>query len=260
MRTFIELVLLAICRFSDWIFRPLGVPVLLYHSISDTPVHLAISATQFEAQLAYLKRKGYRSITPGKVFACAGAISKSVLITFDDGLRDNLITATPLLQKYGLSATLFVATDFIGRSASYSKYPAFQILPMVSAAEVTALEKAGWSIGTHGAAHINYPHLTNEEIVTDVKKAHAVLAPLLAHSEGLQYLALPRNKHDPRVREVVKSAGIRYAFAGGDRLAVHHSNPYAIPRISVHPSMSLRKFALLLSPTYHRLQSLWHPL
>ncbi len=36
-------------------------------------------------------------------------------ITFDDGFRDNLTVALPLLEKYNLPATVFVTADFIGK-------------------------------------------------------------------------------------------------------------------------------------------------
>lgn len=97
-----------------------GVIVLNYHRIG-------VSAGQpwdrtlwnagpeaFEAQLATLARHA-EVIGPDDAerFAREGRPGRRVLLTFDDGYRDNYEVAYPLLRRHGLAATFFPATSFI---------------------------------------------------------------------------------------------------------------------------------------------------
>jgi len=106
---------------NAWTTR--GLPILMYHRIAeDGPAALApyrVAPAQFERQLAYLRRHGYRTISLEEwqqaLAARDGRIDDRVVaITFDDAYRDFLSEAWPRLRHYGFNATLFVPTDHVG--------------------------------------------------------------------------------------------------------------------------------------------------
>ena len=83
-----------------------GLIVLMYHKINDIPNNtLSVSTLQFEEQIKYLKENYnvisfegvMNSINNGYIFP-----DRSVLLTFDDGYKDNMINAHPILKKYDL--------------------------------------------------------------------------------------------------------------------------------------------------------------
>jgi len=96
-----------------------GVLVLNYHRIgagSDAPWDRGLYSCTAEAldeQLALLVRDA-DVIGPedvGDVVTARGG--RHVLLTFDDGYRDNHDVALPLLRRHGLRATFFLATGFL---------------------------------------------------------------------------------------------------------------------------------------------------
>jgi hypothetical protein len=101
--------------------QPTHVPIVAYHSIADDHDHLlrqlSLPVAFFERQLQYLDRRGFQTVTLYDVHRYlrdgAPLPSRAIALTFDDGYLDNWVNAFPLLKKYGMKATIFVATDFV---------------------------------------------------------------------------------------------------------------------------------------------------
>lgn len=89
--------------------------ILLYHGVEDSPLpwnRLSISAKAFDRHLAYLRREFLLvSLSELRSTLDKGERGEGmVALSFDDGLRNNLTVALPLLRRYGVPATWFVAT------------------------------------------------------------------------------------------------------------------------------------------------------
>ena len=101
---------------------PTRLPIVTYHSIQevgpDYPFDVGVvdaTAKRFDRQMAYIARY-FTSITTEELRAAhAGAPlpGNPIVITFDDGYRNNLYVAAPILKRHGLRATFFIATSFI---------------------------------------------------------------------------------------------------------------------------------------------------
>jgi peptidoglycan/xylan/chitin deacetylase (PgdA/CDA1 family) len=89
---------------SDW---------LRYQSLPG----IVVSPAMFEAQMEYLS-ENYRVISLEQMlqsFETDHAPPKrSVVITFDDGWRDNYVYAFPILRKLNLPATIFLSAGYVG--------------------------------------------------------------------------------------------------------------------------------------------------
>ncbi len=104
--------------------------VLNYHRIGNSaedlfdPGVFSASGEDFDQQISHLKRSG-SLVTLQEALAFirdAGAVKGSVrrcrvLITFDDGYRDNYGIAFPILRSHGVQGVFFLATDMVGSCA-----------------------------------------------------------------------------------------------------------------------------------------------
>jgi len=103
---------------AAWSGREPAFPILTYHRVNDhrDPFFAALSTHVFERQVQYLARHYVvLSVEELAERMAAGAVPRNAAaITFDDGYRDTLTHAAPILARHGLPATVFLATGFIG--------------------------------------------------------------------------------------------------------------------------------------------------
>ena len=100
------------------------VPILLYHSFTTDPkvaVTTLVHADQFDSQMRYLSENGYHTVNYydliNYVYHGLELPEKPVLISFDDGYRNNLELAAPILKKYGFKATISVIGASVGKES-----------------------------------------------------------------------------------------------------------------------------------------------
>jgi peptidoglycan/xylan/chitin deacetylase (PgdA/CDA1 family) len=98
--------------------RP-GVPVLMFHNVGHPPEtaylpgHMKVGEEKLERLLAALARSGYGTLTVSgmvEAFERGERPADKVVLTFDDGYRDNLDRLLPLLRRHGARATVYVQT------------------------------------------------------------------------------------------------------------------------------------------------------
>jgi FkbM family methyltransferase len=98
--------------------------VLLYHRVANDPIDsqlLAVSLENFEAHLKELA-ENYTVLPLHQLLEEAGKGQlqpDTLAITFDDGYLDNLTNAVPLLEKYGLHATIFVVSGMVDSQSEF---------------------------------------------------------------------------------------------------------------------------------------------
>ncbi len=110
-------------RLLETLPAPPSLLILNYHRIGDpekTPYDsgtFSATTAEFEWQVRHLKRR-FRIVDLYQandiVHGRETPRDPAVLLTFDDGYRDNFLEAFPILRQHGVSATFFLPTAFVG--------------------------------------------------------------------------------------------------------------------------------------------------
>lgn len=238
LRSGLALLAALVAALIAWLAYPAGgVPILAYHQVNDEGGKYSISIRDFGEQMAYLTQQGYTAVTMAQLadfMAGEGPLPpKAVVITFDDGYADNFTNALPLLEKYGLKATVFIITDKVGQPG----YLAWD--------EIRQMRSRGIEIGSHTLGHLALNELDMPEKVRQVTVSKAILEKELGGQIGV--LAYPYGLFDATLFDILRSAGYKGACAGVNGLNKPGDNPYSLKRINVgRDRIGLAEFRLRL--------------
>jgi len=94
--------------------------ILIYHGICDDGHYVTenhLPKPVFRKQLSYLKSKGYVFINMSQLMSILekrGKINKCVVLTFDDGFRNVVLNAYPIMVELGAKGCFYIVSDLIG--------------------------------------------------------------------------------------------------------------------------------------------------
>jgi peptidoglycan/xylan/chitin deacetylase (PgdA/CDA1 family) len=178
---------------------------------------------------------------------------RAMAITFDDGFANLYTHALPILQRYGLKATVYVITGMIGKTTKWTdgdqRLPS---LPILDWAQIAALQAAGVEIGAHSVTHGFMTQYSDVRLQDELETPKNELEARLGQSVGA--FAYPQGDYDERVVEAVKREGYRTATTVDQGRAHVSGDPLRLPRILVSnnttPAM-MRAFVVpSIGPTY----------
>ena len=261
-----------------------GVTVLCYHYFSDhsVPVRALRAAgavllglplvndvgtwttpvQQFENQLRFLKRNGYRSLTLDELVAVAAGDAplpaRAVVLTFDDGDRSVYTQAWPLLREYGFKGVLFIVDGWIDGIDPPEE------LDLMSWDEIRELAASGdFEVQSHThAMHYKTWHEDAyyavaevmdwldrpdalDAVVTDLRESRENLEAKLG--EAPRYLAWPYGSATARTDSLAREAGFTGSFGlRFGRVSPADVSPMSLPRYAITARTSPTLFADLL--------------
>lgn len=216
--------------------------VVVYHTISSPPAALPssidVAPEKFESHLRWLARRRDRVETLDRLLSIAET-ERRIAITFDDGYRDNLTIALPLLEKYELPATIFVVAGFIGNDDFLTKED-LKILgkhPLVT-------------IGSHGLTHPHFPRLTDEEARFELVESKRILEDAIGRTVDL--LAWSYGDCNSRLERLSAECGYRAAWSVWNGWNTAHSRW----RVPLGRNDNLPRFVAKISRFYFPLKQL----
>ena len=182
--------------------------VLAYHRVNNLPHDVdpfTVSPAQFAKQMAYLKRKHFHIITFSEALRLRSASlqrERVIILTFDDGYRDNFVNAVPILNEFGFKACFFVRTDLIGRNAQEDNSSRRLNFPGMTEVDLRALFGKGFEIGAHTRNHSNLLELPLEAARREVIESKLSLEKIVG--APVAYFAYPGGKRGIHYNETLK--------------------------------------------------------
>lgn len=215
-----------------------GLRVLMYHSVGsaatgDTQGLYGIAPELFARHMAALaalaRQQTLQIVALGEGLSATAATR--VAVTFDDGYRDNLHCAAPILAQHAIPFTVFVCSGFLDGTPD-------NCLSTAELRELGALP--GVTIGAHGATHTPLTQLDDPALRHELAASKARLEDILGRA--VTALSYPHGAVNRRVRDAAAAAG--YTLGASSRFDINAAgrDPLLLCRTDIHGGDSLRVF------------------
>lgn len=204
--------------------------VLLYHAVGDSP--WALSRESFATQVAWLAESAV--IRPlSDMLQQPETAGLEVAITFDDGYR-SVLMAGEILDDYGAGATVYLNTGWVGETSSKGSVPEKGHYPeeqFLTWDEVKVLQRAGWSIGSHGVEHLDLTISPPVCVERELRESRLTVEDRLGTC--CEHFSYTWGRYDAALQKAVQEAGYATAVAAKHGPVKDNVDPFAIPRINV---------------------------
>ena len=172
-----------------------GIPILLYHHVSDEKTdlpELTASSKEFDYQMKKLKDNGFSTITIEDLIKYMSnkfviLPEKPIVITFDDGYEDNYTYAFPILKKYNFKATVFMVGVNIDANNRLSKK------------QMQEMAAYGIDFGSHSITHSSLTSLDEKELHKEIKKSKKQIEQVI--NKEVVIFSYPYGNYDLNVLE-----------------------------------------------------------
>lgn len=251
-----------ITRIIAWLNRRY-VMILCYHSVTEQihstasdPWKLQMNVGLFTSHLKFLQK--YYRVVSLQEFLDARREGRrlppfTIVLTFDDGQRNFLTLAAPLLARYSHPATVFIITDYTDEMSEIRqtatpirRWTAEDDKLYLSWQEIELLrEEYSVEFGSHTCSHPRLFNIALPEAKTELQNSFAAVA--VNTRETSIAFSYPHGQASPKLAKLAESAQYSCALTtmlGGNLL---NTNPYLLRRIIIDSDDDLATFAARLS-------------
>ncbi len=229
-------------QYSNWI------PILMYHKIPDqelnSPHKIFVTKSNFEKHLKWFKLFGLQTLTFNDLEKFRKGLRswkqfprRPLVLTFDDGYKDNLLNASPLLRRQSYRAQLFLLAESSIKSNHWDHVDAEAGDAIVSGTDRQQWLTSAFEIGSHGIRHVHLPELDHVEATKEVTESKKMLESEL--STPINVYAFTYGDTNSDLAQIAMRAGYSYAVNTDSGGLLMEENPYAIFRVNIFPDETL---------------------
>lgn len=214
--------------------NPTDIPVLMYHSIAyEKGNELRVPKDTFRQQMQIIKDNGFTPITLDDLYSHfndeTALPQKPLIISFDDGYKDNYENALPVLKEFGFKACAFVITCQIDDSTDF-----------MTSAMLKEMETNGVDIECHTVTHPHLKDLSYDKQLVELRDSKAKLEKLL--NKKINYIAYPYGSYNADTVKLTQSFGYKMAFTTNEGPANKNQGILTLDRMYISNANSLDYF------------------
>ena len=209
--------------------------ILMYHSVGDKVIFdpsniYSIEENIFKQQMECLLNK-YSNNVVGLSTDMLKNENNSVAITFDDGYKDNLYVASPILEELKLPYTVFVSTEYIKNGSNN----------FLSESELRELSRMpGASIGSHGMTHASLAQCSNKKLKNELVDSRHYIEDIIGMK--ISSISYPSGSVDQRVVNATREAGYQLGGTSYNNRNNKDSNKLFLARTCIFGIDTMRVF------------------
>ena len=231
-------------------------PLLMYHQVdtpppSGTPMRgLVVSPRSFARQMAMLRLMGYQGVSMRDLepWLRGERHDRVVGITFDDGYRNNLLQALPVLRHNRFTATCYAVSSAFG---DWNTWDATQGVPKATLMDKSDFKQwlaAGMDVGAHTRRHLDLTTIDDTTALDEIAGSKKELESAL--DTEVRHFCYPYGHFNDAHRAMVASAGYVSATTVRRGRAWPGDDVFALPRVLVSQSNHLGHFLAKLTTGY----------
>ncbi len=233
------------------------IPILMYHRLINNENGIGkntiyLNVEEFEKQLKYLKDNNYITITFKDLYILSKEDRKKrkyIILTFDDGYKDNYDLLFPLLKKYNMKAVIYMVSD-----EKYNKWDVEasgeKKFDLMSKDEMLEMHKSGLvEFGGHTLHHPKLNTLTEKEQKYEIEENKIYLEETLG--EKLCSFAYPYGIFNVTSKKIVKELGFNYGLATDSGAFYIDDDLYQVRRIGIFSDITMSKFKRRVKGNYN---------
>ena len=195
---------------------------------------------RFKRQMRFLKRERWNTFLVSDLKNIHALPPCSVALTFDDGFMDNYELALPVLLELGQCATWFIASQDIGKPASWD-HPSPYDSRLMAPGQIRRMAASGMEIGGHSRSHSDLTTLQEDALKEEILGSKRDLEDITGSK--VTSFAYPFGRWNERVLKITAEAGYGLACTTSPGRVSRTNNLLAVPRVAVFSEDTTSSFA-----------------
>lgn len=229
-----------------------GIRILMYHRVcpAESYDQLVVHPDRFAAQMQWLNEHA-RVISLEEAVAelSIGVRRPGIVVTFDDGYRDNLEYALPVLTRLAIPATIFITTEFCDGKLVHPRYRNEPGQVHLNWSEVKEMARhPEIAIGSHTCSHPYLPRLDDESARREIAESRQRISSHIGKPVNL--FCYPSGDYGERELKYARDAGYHAAVTVSPGKNRNAADLYALRRTEITDKDSVSQLQKKLDGAY----------